>query len=151
LRRFNDPLINCVFETGDVLAHAALEQLDILWQITDGGGAVLQRQARDLRAVETDLAQLRAQIADQQSRQRRLAGGGWTDHAQRRARFHREADRLQKGAILARITIAGSLYGKAACTSRIRPMSRHATGERPTIEVIEMAQARDTHMWFDAP
>ena len=85
-----------VAEAGDVLAHRAVEEQRVLRQVADRLAEAAALVGEGALAVEVDAAGGRRPEADDQPRQRRLAGAGGADDAEHLAALDLERDVAQE-------------------------------------------------------
>ena len=124
LRRLDDRRRRRVAEAGDVLAHRAGEQLDVLRQVAEVAAESSRSQvcSRRRRAAPR---RVRRPDADQEPRQGRLAGGRGADDRQRLAGLELEADRPQGRRVGSGIGERDALHAKLAVRRRQRhPVAR---------------------------
>src|SRR5690606_10701671 len=91
-RGLDDVGIRRVAKPGDVVAHRAAEELDVLRKIADVLPEVVTPPRVYVRAVEPDASGGRLVDAYDQTSERRFPGRGRTDDRQRLARIHVERD-----------------------------------------------------------
>ena len=98
-------LVGLRLPVGDVVAHRALEQVDVLADQADGAAQRGEAHRIDRLAVDTYAPGVRVVEAQQQLDQGRLAGAGGAHQGQGMARRHLEADVLHAPSAL-RVTEA---------------------------------------------
>src|SRR5262249_45752085 len=121
-RRLDDLGVGILLEAADIGGDRVGEELDVLRQVAEMAAERLARPLRHVGAVETDRAGAGPQHADDMPGQRRLAGAGRPDDAERLARLEPEIDAAEE-----RLRVAG---GSVAEVLDDELASRAGEGER---------------------
>ncbi|MNV13419.1 hypothetical protein D3C71_1040580 [compost metagenome] len=109
-------------KTRNIVGDVALEQLHVLWQITEPGAEFALVPGEYVRAVQAHLAGLRRPDPDQQAGEGGFARGGRADDAKAFTGDQAEAHAAQNRVVGTRGTGIHILH----CQHALRPLQRHA-------------------------